>query len=424
VVAALAADEAGARRLAPQALPAVGDLQRGVDRLRARVGEKHPRQPLGRHVGDALGEPERHRVRELERGGVVERARLLRQRFDDLRVAVAERAAPQARQSVEQAPAVCGDEVGALGAGQQLGVLAEVAVGSEGQPAGSDAGGDVGGRGQALGFVHRGPGVSGCTDCAQLRRGRGVMHRFYSLVKFYQVVSWKASKFFASRPRQSMPMTTKAARKPRAARVRKEQDILREAERQFAQYGFEGASLENIGAAVGISRHNLLYYFPSKEALYRRVLDDVLVQWLTGMGAIPASDDPEGVLRDYIAAKMRFSRERPSGSQVFTKEVIAGAPRYADAIVEQVKPPLLADVKTFERWTRQGRIARLDFTHLMFVIWSVTQAYADLAPQFALLLGKAQLDEKDYAAAERLITHLVLSGLKTLPAAARRPPRG
>ncbi|WP_416136186.1 TetR/AcrR family transcriptional regulator [Aquabacterium sp. A7-Y] len=207
-----------------------------------------------------------------------------------------------------------------------------------------------------------------------------------------------------------------AARPPRASRLRKEQEILREAERQFAQFGFEGASLESIGAALGISRHNLLYYFPSKELLYRRVLDDVMAWWLDGMGAIADSEDPEAALCDYIRAKMRFSRERPSGSQVFTKEVIAGAPRYGDAIAAQVGPPLKADVKAFERWARQGRIGRVDFTHLMFVIWSVTQAYADLAPQFALLLGKPALEDKDYAAAERLIMQLVLGGLRPKPA--------
>jgi TetR/AcrR family transcriptional regulator len=200
-------------------------------------------------------------------------------------------------------------------------------------------------------------------------------------------------------------------RPPRAARIEKERRILREAEAQFARYGFEGASLEDIAAAVGLSRHNLLYYFPSKQALYHQVLDDVMTQWLAGMGELAVGDDPETALRRYIAAKLRSSRERPDGSAVFTKEVIAGAPRYADAITRRVAPALAADVRVFERWARQGRVARLDFRHLMFVIWAVTQAYADLAPQFALLLGKPALDKADFAAAQAVIERLVLRGL-------------
>ena len=51
----------------------------------------------------------------------------------------------------------------------------------------------------------------------------------------------------------------------------------------------------------------------------------------------------------------------------------------------------------------------------MFIIWSVTQAYADQEAQFALLLGKPALTEKDYEKAEALISQLVLSGLGLQP---------
>ena len=203
-----------------------------------------------------------------------------------------------------------------------------------------------------------------------------------------------------------------APKKPHPPRQDKEQSILDAAERLFAQYGFEGVSLEGIAGAVGISRHSLLYYFPSKDALYRRVLDRVLDLWLDCMAAISVSDNPHEALSAYIAAKLRFSREQPAGSQVFTREVIAGAPRYASVIEQRVAPMLREDLKTLEKWASEGRIARIDFTHLMFLIWSVTQAYADLAPQFAMLLGKPKLDGTDFAAAESVLTRLVMAGLR------------
>jgi len=203
-----------------------------------------------------------------------------------------------------------------------------------------------------------------------------------------------------------------AQRAPKASRLVKERGILTEAESHFAQFGFEGASLENIAAAIGLSRHNLLYYFPSKEALYQRVLDDVLTQWLEGMEDLSHSDDPQQALRRYIRAKLRYSRERPNGAKVFTKEVIAGAPRYGKAITERVAPLLKTEVRTFERWAREGRIAKVNFTHLMFIIWSVTQAYAEQEAQFALLLGKPALTERDYAKAEELICRMVVKALE------------
>lgn len=211
---------------------------------------------------------------------------------------------------------------------------------------------------------------------------------------------------------------------PRAARVRKQERILLEAERQFAGHGFDGVTLDGIAAALGISRQNLLYYFASKDELYGAVLDGVLESWLQGMDTMARGDDPEAAISGYIRAKLRFSQQRPSGSAVFTREVMAGAPRYADKLAQRVIPQLRAEVRAFEKWARRGLIKRVNFTHLMFVVWSATQAYADLAPQFALILGKPQLDDADFAAAHALITQLVLQSLRKVPASVRSPAVG
>jgi len=199
--------------------------------------------------------------------------------------------------------------------------------------------------------------------------------------------------------------------------LRKIRTILEAAERNFAQLGFEGASLEVIAQDVGISRHSLLYYFPSKEALYREVLDDVLTQWLQGMSDLLRGDDPAAALRTYIAAKLASSRDRPSGAKVFAKEIMAGAPYFADAIRQRVAPALRDDVAAFARWADEGKIARVDFTHLLFILWSVTQAYAEQQAQFALLLGKRALDAQDFGQAEALLSHMVLATLQPAPRA-------
>ncbi len=217
-------------------------------------------------------------------------------------------------------------------------------------------------------------------------------------------------KRLVARPPVAAPASNPRA--PRAARVHKQAQILLEAERQFARYGFEGVSLDNIAAALGISRQNMLYYFASKDDLYSAVLDNVLGSWLDSMDALAREDDPEAAIGSYIRAKLRFSAQRPSGSAVFTREVMAGAPRYAAKLAKLVIPHLRRDVRTFEKWARQGLIERVDFTHLMFVIWSATQAYADLAPQFALFIGKDKLADADFDAAHALLTRVVMGSLR------------
>jgi TetR/AcrR family transcriptional regulator len=201
-------------------------------------------------------------------------------------------------------------------------------------------------------------------------------------------------------------------RTPRATTLRRQEAIMAEAERQFARAGFEGVSLDSIAAALDLSRQNLLYHWPSKEALYLAVLDGVMNEWLARMSEVAAADDPEQAIRDYVRAKLLFSRERPTGNAVFTREIMTGVPRYAEVLKTRVQPLLQADVERFERWASEGRIERLDFTHLIFVLWGSTQAYADLGPQFALFMDKPVLDDADFARAEALIVRIVWGALK------------
>lgn len=202
------------------------------------------------------------------------------------------------------------------------------------------------------------------------------------------------------------------------AREKLEQDILAVAKRLFAQRGYGGVSLDHIAKAVGASKQNLLYYFPSKEALYRRVLHGVLDVWLSYMDALSQRpNDPEQALREYIAGKLRFSREHPDDSRVYANEVISGAPIFAAEIAERVIPALQADVAIFNRWAERGLCRQVDGRHLMVLLWASTQVYADWSSQISLVLGKKELDAADFAAAEGLIVEMVLRTV-LLPAAA------
>lgn len=212
--------------------------------------------------------------------------------------------------------------------------------------------------------------------------------------------------------------------KPVAAKVKRsdsrerlEHDILEAAKRLFAVRGYGGVSLDHIAREVGIAKQNLLYYFSSKESLYRRVLHGVLDVWLSYMEAITHhADDPETALRKYIAGKLRFSREHPFDSRVYANEVVSGTPLFAQEIKDRVLPALQADIAVFNRWAQQGVCRPVDAAHLMVVLWASTQAYADHASQICLVLGKPELDGEDFAAAERLLLDMVLRTVLTKPA--------
>lgn len=195
-------------------------------------------------------------------------------------------------------------------------------------------------------------------------------------------------------------------------RDRLESAILAAATRLFAECGFEGTSIAAVAERAGISKQNLLYYFPTKNSLYGRVLDDVLDDWLERMAHLAhladGGGEPADVLRAYVAAKLRFSREQPWASRVYAMEVIGGAKFYGEQIRARVVPLLRRDIEVFERWMADGRIARVDATHLLFALWAMTQSYADFAAQMTLVLDRPELGDADFDDAERLIGDMVV----------------
>jgi len=192
-----------------------------------------------------------------------------------------------------------------------------------------------------------------------------------------------------------------------------EADIAAVAVRVFAECGYEGTSIADVAERAGLSKQNLMYYYPSKQALYQRVLDEVLDEWLARMESLAdETQEPAEVLRAYVQAKLRFSREQPWASRVYAMEVISGAQLYGAQIQNRVVPLLRKDIAVFEKWIAAGKVAPINATHLLFAIWAMTQSYADFSTQMALVLNRKQLAKKDFDDGEKVIVDMVLAAIR------------
>lgn len=204
-------------------------------------------------------------------------------------------------------------------------------------------------------------------------------------------------------------------RKPRrrsANREAQELKILAAAEEVFAEQGFNGASVEAIAERSGLSKQNMLYYFPSKESLYQHVIKDILDLWIEKMDLMEqAGDNPSVMLENYIRGKLALSYTRPLGSKVFANEVISGAEHLQGYIKNNLLPQLDADIALVNSWIDQGLMDSIEPKHLFFTIWATTQTYADFSAQISLALGKERLDEDDFIQAGDFLTHVLLKGM-------------
>ncbi len=189
-----------------------------------------------------------------------------------------------------------------------------------------------------------------------------------------------------------MPSKTPAPRSRTRIQKKNRKRILEAALEVFSQYGFRGATLDQIARAAELSKPNLLYYFPSKEAIHIELLSCLMDTWLDPLRALGPSDDPRGEILDYMRRKLEMSRLFPRESRLFANEILQGAPRMQAAIKGDLKALVDQKAALIEGWMDAGKIARANPRHLLFSIWALTQHYADFDAQVRILLADTEPD--------------------------------
>jgi TetR/AcrR family transcriptional regulator len=176
--------------------------------------------------------------------------------------------------------------------------------------------------------------------------------------------------------------------KPRTRIQKKNRETILDAALEvFSQHGFRGATLDMIATQAGLSKPNLLYYFPSKDAIHAALLTQLMDTWLDPLRALDARGDPLPELRAYVRRKLQMSRDFPRESRLFANEIVQGAPRIHDALTGDLKALVDEKSTVIKGWATAGRIHDIDPHHLIFSIWALTQHYADFDVQVRAVLG-------------------------------------
>lgn len=198
---------------------------------------------------------------------------------------------------------------------------------------------------------------------------------------------------------------------PGRIRQRNEQLIIEAALQEFAQKGYEGASINEIARLAKLPRPNVHYYFESKLSLYQDILGDILDLWDDTLNDLDPEQTPAIALRAYIARKMAFSRTHSLESKIFAKEVLSGAPRLKTYFERGYRNWFERVLRVFHSWIDRGLMDPVDPAHLMFIIWSTTQHYADFETQICAGLGVEELGDREFSRASETVTYVILKGI-------------
>ncbi|WP_029685444.1 HTH-type transcriptional regulator RutR [Tatumella saanichensis] len=180
----------------------------------------------------------------------------------------------------------------------------------------------------------------------------------------------------------------------------------------FSQFGLQGTRIEQIAELADVSKTNLVYYFPSKEKLYLAVLQDILTVWLIPLRALDNGLPPLEAISHYIRLKLEVSRDYPRASRLFCLEMLQGAPVLRGELEGDLHQVVDEKAQLIRRWIGEGALAETEPYQLIFMLWSVTQHYADFASQVEVLTGKTLQDPEFFSETLASIQQVIIGGLR------------
>lgn len=204
--------------------------------------------------------------------------------------------------------------------------------------------------------------------------------------------------------------TTSPMKKTGNIRAQSQHKILMAASTEFVLQGYKGATVQSIADRAKLPKANILYYFKNKENIYNAVLEYTLDLWDEGIGEIEPSEGPKVAIEKIIDAKVRMSFTYPEASKIYAMEIIQGAQHLKEFARTYQRQWVREKAKLFQHWIDNGEMANVDPVHLIFLIWSSTQHYADFENQILTIMNRADYEPDDIEKVSSFLRDLILRG--------------
>jgi TetR/AcrR family transcriptional regulator len=217
---------------------------------------------------------------------------------------------------------------------------------------------------------------------------------------------------------QMAKKTRPATRRRKRPRKRAEQQrsietrasILNAAIAEFAERGFEGASIRAIADRLGLQHPLITYHYRSKDVLWRAAAEHAFAQiraeW--DIAAREESDlSPLARLRQEYTTLFRYTVAFPEFHRFMRQETLTNNPRLK-WVAETVLAPLLARLlPQIIEVQQQGLLPAVDPILFHYMMVSLSATLSEFGPEMQVTSGLSSEDPRVIAAYWRLVEETV-----------------
>src|SRR5271169_2298005 len=207
-----------------------------------------------------------------------------------------------------------------------------------------------------------------------------------------------------------------AARRPPRRRAEQQRSletrasILNAAITEFAERGFEGASIRSIAERLGLQHPLITYHYRSKDILWRAAAEHAFRQireeWDT---SAPESSglSPLARLREEYATLFRYTVAFPEFHRFMRQEAFTNNPRLK-WVAETVLAPLLGRlIPQIVAAQKEGLLPRVDPALFHYMMVSLTATLSGFGPEMQVTSGRSAEDKKVIEAYWHLVDETV-----------------
>lgn len=179
-------------------------------------------------------------------------------------------------------------------------------------------------------------------------------------------------------------------------------EILEGVRLAFAEKGFDGASMQDLARACGMSVGNFYRYFPSKAAIVAALVTRDLAEVEEEFSKIIESDDPMRTLRD--ALRFRIEEDQCTTDGQLWAEVTAAS----------LRKPEIAEI-TYQMETEVGRYLCIVFARVKGISFEEALAiYGAHASLLVMMVKSSAMHRSQTPQAQEDLTALIIRTLNRI----------